>query len=378
MHNKILKKFLKTLKWIGITLLSLFLITFVIILTSRQYQASKLKITTENGIQESEYIQIGGTKQYILTRGEDTNNPIILFLHGGPGAQMSSYSYYWQTELEEKYTIVQWDQRGCGRTYFKNINLQNQSQPSIDAMLSDLDELVDYLCEKYKKDKVIIMGHSWGTLLGSLYIQQSPQKVAAYIGVGQVINTIEGEKLAAEKAVELAGNYADQTTELDINETYNDFFANVNADTDENVDMKMYVKLKSIEAKYLPCGENMSFFSEFWMGLSSPYMNSNSLKWYLLPMTDFDTFAETNISLYNWFFQNGGVSLYDYEMTYSVPTYYISGDCDWTTPYPLVIDYYEAINSPRKDMMIIHNAGHNSFNDKPDEFNKAVLQFLSQ
>lgn len=76
---------------------------------------------------------------------------------------MAYYSHYWQAELEKDYTIVHWDQRGCGNTYYCD---QKAVKPTLDLLLSDLDQLVDYIRFEYKKEKVIIVGHSWGTFLG--------------------------------------------------------------------------------------------------------------------------------------------------------------------------------------------------------------------
>ncbi len=93
-----------------------------IVKTYKERKRLKLrdKEQLKDGIQKSEYIKLGGILQYIQTRGRKTNNPVLLFLHGGPGGPISYVSCLWQEELEKNYTIVHWDQRGCGRTYYKN------------------------------------------------------------------------------------------------------------------------------------------------------------------------------------------------------------------------------------------------------------------
>ena len=92
--------------------------------------------------------------------------------------------------LTDEYTVVCWDERGCGRSYYRNVNIDPDNETlSFDAQLADLDALVDYLCERFSQDQVIIIGHSYGTMLGSRYVLAHPEKVSAYIGIGQSVNT---------------------------------------------------------------------------------------------------------------------------------------------------------------------------------------------
>ena len=118
------------------------LIIILSLITGKIINAYKFKIRSKKGIQKTEYITIGQIQQYIQIRGQDISNPIILMLHGGPGNNMAYYSYYWQADLERDYTIVNWDQRGCGNTYYRNKDAQ---KPTLDLLLQDLDELVDHM-----------------------------------------------------------------------------------------------------------------------------------------------------------------------------------------------------------------------------------------
>src|SRR5690606_2011464 len=128
-------------------------ITFVLVLTvvtARFVHARQIEITKADGIQESLFLEIGGTQQYIQIRGEDRDNPIILVLHGGPGSPTSYYSYYWQTELEDDFTLVHWDQRGSGRTYYVSES-QTTEVVTTDLLLADVDEIVTYLTNRFKQ-----------------------------------------------------------------------------------------------------------------------------------------------------------------------------------------------------------------------------------
>ncbi len=149
-----------------------------------------------------EYVHINGINQYLFHAGTKYENPVMLFLHGGPGFAESSLSYIFQEKWEEIFTVVHWDQRGAGKTLIKNPD----KHPTIYLMLKDLFEIIKYLKEKYNKQKIIIIGHSWGgPVLGSMFIKKYPEEVSYYIGgVGQVISMFENERLGYEKVRRLA------------------------------------------------------------------------------------------------------------------------------------------------------------------------------
>jgi pimeloyl-ACP methyl ester carboxylesterase len=121
------------LKFLVIALIALLVIILLfvalIFFLRRQYGRST-KITSENGIQENTFIKLGGMKQFVSIRGKNTANPVILILHGGPGSPISLVGYHWQTGLELDYTLVNWEQRGCGRTYFENLGKKSKSKTS--------------------------------------------------------------------------------------------------------------------------------------------------------------------------------------------------------------------------------------------------------
>ncbi|MEG0692117.1 MAG: alpha/beta fold hydrolase [Oscillospiraceae bacterium] len=152
-----------------ILLATLLFILFVVSSASKSINKNKIQQVTSGGINEECYIKLGRIEQYIQIRGQSKSNPIIVFLHGGPGNPNSNLSYYFQPYLVSDYTFVDWDQRGCGKSHMKNSSLNVDTELSTEILLADLDELVDYLRDKFEQDKVIIMGHSCGTLLGSKY-----------------------------------------------------------------------------------------------------------------------------------------------------------------------------------------------------------------
>lgn len=187
----------------GLILVVVCAITAVLIpiVAARFRNAALTRITAAQGVQENAYITLGSIEQYVQIRGEDRRNPVILWLHGGPGFPLTYMTGHYQTELEHDYTIAVWEQRGCGRTLYHNPDASN---PTVDQLLSDLDELVDYLRKRFDRRTIILVGQSWGTVLATDYIHRHPRKIAAYIGVGQITDFLSGKILAAQQAEDRA------------------------------------------------------------------------------------------------------------------------------------------------------------------------------
>ena len=160
------------------------LLVILIILWFKPTKTPQLK--NESGLSKLEFIQIGGTQQCILTRSENIENPILLFLHGGPGMPMMYLAHEFQKPLEKHFTVVQWDRRGAGKTYTRNI--PEKESMNVQQLLSDTYELVDTLTRRFGKDKVILAGHSFGSYLGAIAVTERPDLFTAFISIGQVVD----------------------------------------------------------------------------------------------------------------------------------------------------------------------------------------------
>jgi pimeloyl-ACP methyl ester carboxylesterase len=152
-----------------------------------------------NSIAAVERWQINGTEQSVIIRGRDTANPVLLWIHGGPGSGQTPVTRRFNAPLEGKFTVVYWDQRYAGQSYDPSLPLPQNL--TIADYVSDLGVMVDRLRQRFHKQKIVLVGQSWGTVLGVLYAQQHPDKVSAYVGIGQVTNTPENERLSYDFAV---------------------------------------------------------------------------------------------------------------------------------------------------------------------------------
>jgi pimeloyl-ACP methyl ester carboxylesterase len=156
--------------------------------------ANLQKVVTERGLDKQMLVSINGASQWITIRGRDARNPILLFIHGGPAAPEMPTSWTFQNPWEDYFTVVQWDQRGSGKTY--NANDPKKIAPTLNLaqMESDTDAMVRYLRATYHKPKIFVLGHSWGSLLGITLAQRHPEWLYAYVGMGQIVDTAASER----------------------------------------------------------------------------------------------------------------------------------------------------------------------------------------
>jgi pimeloyl-ACP methyl ester carboxylesterase len=162
------------------------------------------RIVAPTGIQESYKTQIGGIEQWINVRGQDEANPIILFVHGGPASPLIPTLWQFQRPLEEYFTVVNYDQRGAGKTYVEDHSDAVAGTLRIPRYIDDAIVVAEHIRKRYGKDKVILMAHSWGTVIGLGAALKRPDVFYAYVGMGQVINTRDNERISFEYGMQQA------------------------------------------------------------------------------------------------------------------------------------------------------------------------------
>lgn len=152
------------------------------------------RIVTPQGIERAQAVPIGGIKQWVTIRGADRRNPVLLVLHGGPGFPELAISWWNTRGWEEYFTVVQWDQRGAGKTYLINDPALVAPTMTPERMVQDTEELVSWLRQTLGKRKIFVIGHSWGSYLGLELARHHPDWLHAYIGTGQITNAPESER----------------------------------------------------------------------------------------------------------------------------------------------------------------------------------------
>ena len=331
----------KILKYIFIALIiSILLILF---LPSRTPQ-----IEGENSIASIQKIELGGLDQYILIRGKDVSNPIMLFLHGGPGYPQISFARKYQEKLEESFTVVNWDQRGSGKSYSFNISKDSMNR---DQFINDTIELIDYLSEKYKKEKIYLVGHSWGSELGLHVVDVYPEKIAAFISIGQVVNGIENEVISYDYVLQEAQKNNDKRALEDLKKIGRPPYKNPVSDT--LIQRRWLSRYGGVERQVNTLKDIIwaSFFSPEYTGI-------DGIKFALGSKFTADTM---------W----GGNSDLDFiselpEVKVSI--YFIAGRYDYNTPSVLIEKYYDNIIAPEKELIWFEESAHFPHFEEPEKF----------
>ena len=200
---------LQILKWLAYLFVGLFSISLIGLQAYKIGLRITTRIETPNGISSLEEIELGGIKQWIYIRGTDQNNPVLLFLHGGPGAPVLgiSSSRKYDAELIKHFTVVHWDQRGAGKSFYSDIPVDSMT---LDRFVEDCNELIDHLRNRFHTQRVFIVAHSAGTIIGIKTAYKYPEKILAYVGVAQIINEYEQHKVTYDFLVEEAEKSGDE------------------------------------------------------------------------------------------------------------------------------------------------------------------------
>ena len=159
------------------------------------------KVGMARGIAVLEKVRIGESDQWVLERSEDVRNPVLLYLHGGPGTSQLTSNRRDTRPLERFFTVVNWDQRGAGKSYRA---IQDAARMNIGQFVEDTRELTGYLLNKFHQDRLVLVGHSWGSAIGALTVSKYPGLYSCYVGIGQIGNAAEGEVVSYQWTLDQA------------------------------------------------------------------------------------------------------------------------------------------------------------------------------
>ncbi|WP_369059037.1 alpha/beta hydrolase [Caulobacter sp. 73W] len=168
------------------------------------------KISTPTGIETVETVRLGGMDQWISIRGMARENPVLIYVHGGPGASEMGRSWPYQRGWEDYFTVVQWDQRGTGKTL--RLNGAKATEPTLSRkrMAEDLIELIAHVRMRTGHDKVILLGHSWGNAIAMDAALAHPEWISAYVGVGPLLEMRKSEAAVYEHVLRIAAERNDE------------------------------------------------------------------------------------------------------------------------------------------------------------------------
>lgn len=167
--------------------------------------AAPARVAAPGGFAELVQVELGGHRQWIQLRGTDRANPVVLYLSGGPGQSDQAFSRVLLEPLLDQITLVSWDQRGTGKSYPE----LDPATVTVRQAVSDVVELASYLGQRFGQEKIILLGESWGSLLGVLAVKQAPQLFSAYVGSGQMVDVRETDEAIYDDLSALAARTSD-------------------------------------------------------------------------------------------------------------------------------------------------------------------------
>jgi proline iminopeptidase len=311
------------------------------------------------GIQELQAVELGGVKQWISVRGNDRSNPILLFIHGGPGSPMMPESWTFQRPWEDFFTVVQWDQRGAGKS-FASQSSADDVPLSVERMQADAEELIQLLRQRYGKDKVFLLGHSWGSILGLRVAAHRPEWLYAYIGVGQVVNGRRNEAEGFAQTLAEARRVQNQEAVKEL-----EALAPYPGPAGPPPIEKVVVERKwDVALGGMVYGRSTDASEQF-RSLSPDYTDADLQA---LSMGE----GRSVMAL----LPDAAAADFDKITAYRTPIFIFAGAHDRTTPESVAKAYFDRIQAPQKRYFLIRNAAHYVVNEAPGEVLVDLARFV--
>ncbi len=314
----------------------------------------------ENGIYRYEYPLIGGIKQYIQIRGTDRSNPLLLFIHGGPGGALSGITHILHAGWEEHFTVVNWDQRNAGKTYIANKAHAKAiaETGTMEDFLRDMDDIIAYLHTVYDFDRLILMGFSWGSAIGAEYAKRHPEHLLCYIGVGQQVNYREGVLCTCRK---MLGMVPEESRDAEkIQDMIDRFPEHPVWNRMQHMRHFMPLSLKLIirHARKVPPHRI----------LASPFMNLREKLTVMFP--NYALHKQAFVTMLGYDFRE--------DLHFDVPLLFVFGEEETVCAPALLETCFDGITAPDKQLVILPEASHSCYFDQPERFLETVSEFLQR
>ncbi|MGF6355528.1 L-proline amide hydrolase [Paenibacillus sp. 4624] len=332
------KKIAKVCKYTFFTILGI-IVVFLIVPTWTP------SIEGENSISHLEQIDINGEGHEVMIRGTDRANPVLLFVHGGPGYSEIPYVRKYQRELERHFTIVHYDQRGSGKSFHFT---EDYSKLTTDVLADDLIALTKYVTEELHQEQVILVGHSFGTYIGIKAVAKAPEQFKAYIGIGQVADTIQSEMETLDYTIKQAnasGNKAD-VKQLEL--------LRDSVQQGKGLTPRTFVQKYGGSARLI--NENADYVKGFL--INPEYNGVDVIRFYtgILQLQDRLVLEALDHPL---------PEIVD---EIRIPTYFFMGQYDYMTTLNAARDYLEMLKAPEKELVIFHESAHYPQFEEKDKF----------
>lgn len=310
-------------------------------------------ISSPKSIAEAQFLRIGGVEQWVMIRSHDMiHNPLLVLLHGGPGiSETQFWRYYNSNDLEKYFVVVYWDQRGSGKSFDKN-NLPSKESMTVEQFIADLDQVVDYCCERCKHSKVALFGHSWGSVLGPLYAKRFPAKVMAYIGCGQLGDWAASEQMTYTHVLKEAERRNMHRAVRDLKRigqpphdcqalcTQRNWLAHLDGNTSFCAILQMMRIYASVPEASL--SELFQFYDILKFSINAMWSEVTK------------------------------INLMEAVPQLTMPTFFLLGRQDHCVPNEISVEFISHLEAPSKETIWFENSKHLPFVDEPQKFNETM------
>ena len=307
---------------------------------------------TPNGIAELKPVELNGYPQWLLIRGQDVSRPLLLYLHGGPGESNMWTAHYAMKELEQHFVCVNWDQRGTGKSFRPGPNPESMT---IEQFVNDTIALIELLRSRFGQQKVLLLGHSWGSVLAMKVAAARPDLLYAVIGMGQVVDGKRGEDLSYRYVLERA--HAEHNR-------------------------KAIRILEQLGAP--PYRKDGLFVQRKWLNHYGGFVHAlepGAVVSILLDAPEYSigdciSFLRMRDMKYSgrWLGDELlGVNLLQEIPELSVPVFFFAGSYDYTTPFVLVEQFYASLQASYKQLIWFEHSAHMPHMEEPDKFQKELI-----
>jgi pimeloyl-ACP methyl ester carboxylesterase len=310
------------------------------------------------GIHSLERITLGGLNQSILIRGDDTAKPLLLFLHGGPGIPEMPISYV-NRDLERDFVVVQWDQRGAGKSYRSGIS---PSAMHLENFVGNTEQLARYLLHRFHQRKLYLVGYSWGTLVGALTVSRSPGLFYAYVGISQFVNVDQSALLLYEESLSRARKQGNERALKKLTALGPPLYTNLKDKSDFDTVVKSLVAGK--------VSHPLTAWHYAALALLSPYYSfGDDVR--LARGIAFSGNA-THYDLYH-------ANLFRSVPKLDVPVYFFEGRYDTILSPILSVRYFEKLRAPRgKHLIWFEHSDHSPHIGEREKYREMIREVLHE
>jgi len=306
-----------------------------------------------------EKVKLGGVDQWLIIRGYDVNKPVLLFLSGGPGASEAARVLRFNAELEKHFVVVIWEQRGCGKSY---PSINPKADLTVGQYVADIIELTGILRARFDEQKIYLVGHSWGTIIGLLAAQERPDLFHAYIGTAQMVDVQETDRMIYDLVLE----HSRQTGDADFVKTLEaqgppPYFG--------KSPIQPYATLFGREYQIfeMPNIQDETYRREgdaILLMLKQPEYGWLDRLYYLLGLMN--TFNVVYPQLQEMDFRVDAARL-------DLPVYIVLGRHDMNNPSPIPEEYFNLLEAPAKQLVYFEDSGHGMIWQEADKFHRLMV-----